>query len=89
MQAATQVNAAQASKTVMYGPTCLSMQGRLQLLRSTSNEGAAAAVPGYGRWHVCKGKVTATWEVLWRERGWSNGGLVIAGIGAAGRRMGP
>ena len=40
MQAAAHVNAEQASKRVMYGPTCQSMRGRLQLLRCTRNEGA-------------------------------------------------
>ena len=69
MQAATRVNAEQSSKRVMRVPTRLLMRGRLLLPGELSKEGLWAGAPGYWRRHGCKGKATATWEVLVRGRG--------------------
>ena len=53
VQAATRVNAEQASKRTMCRPTRLPYRGRLKRLGGTS-EARPAAAPGYWRQHVHK-----------------------------------
>ena len=63
-------------------PTRQLMRGRLALLGETSMVGLRVDAPGYWRRHGCKGKATATWEVLCRVR---RDVQRLAGDGGSGR----
>ena len=88
VQAATRVNAEQASKRKMCRPTRLPYRGRLKWLGELSEGYAQSATPGYWRRHVHKESARNTGS----PKAWSamtNRKPVRDRLGALGWRRGP